>query len=238
MLLGLHLLALGVATLIFAGMVILHRRARELQRTANSATNILTAEGPLVQGPVMWLVVHSTNSQAVLAALGVSYSAPCPWREGITGEHELFIGSPVNGWIIVTGPRLPQPGHDVDACFHFLVRLSRALGHVQFFMADAVRRHHAWVRVENGVVRRAYAWVNETVWNQGPKTLAEIELNLKCFNYGEGAADRSAEEGAAANVEKVPALAARWSFDPATLNGDGWIPVYGIAGKSSRYYQD
>ncbi len=84
-------------------------------------------------------------------------------------------------------------------------------------MADPVLHHHAWARVENGVVTRAYAWVNETVWNQGAKTLAEIELNMKCFGYGEDAGmdDATMEEYAAANVGKMPSLAARWSFDPA-----------------------
>jgi len=238
MLLAVHLLALGVGSIIFFGMFILHRRAREQQCTGNSVTNFSILGRATAPGPVVWLAIHSTSSKPVLAALGISDSVPCPWREGIAGEHELFIGSPVNGWIIVTGPRLPQPGHDVDACFHSLVRLSRALGHVQFFMADAVRGHHAWVRVENGVVRRAYVWANETVWNQGPKTLAEIELNLKCFNYGEGARDRAAQESAAANVGKIPALAARWSFDPAALNGNGCFPADGVTGKPSRSYQD
>jgi hypothetical protein len=165
---------------------------------------------------------------------------PCPWHEGITGEHELFISPPVNGWIIVTGSRLPQPGHDVDACFRFLLRLSRALGHVQFFMADTVQRHHAWVRVENGVVARAYTWANETLWNQGPKTLAEIELNMKCFNYGEDreVVDSTTEASTAANVEKVPALAARWSLDPASVHDDGRIPADGITGKPSPFHQD
>jgi predicted metal-dependent HD superfamily phosphohydrolase len=107
-------------------------------------------------------------------------------------------------------------------------------------MADALRHHHAWVRVENGNVHRAYAWVNETAWNQGPKTLAEIELNMKCFNYGEASewAYQTTEESAAANVDKVPALAARWSIDPAAFNSDGRVPADGVAAKSSRFHQD
>ena len=140
---------------------------------------------------------------------------------------------------IVTGSGLPHPGNDVDRCFHFLIRLSRALGQVQFFMADPVLHHHAWARAENGVVTRAYAWVNETVWNQGVKSIAEIELNMKCFNYGEDAGmdDATMEEYAAANVEKIPSLAARWSLDPAVTGGNWQSPADGIAGKSSRFYQ-
>ena len=30
----------------------------------------------------------------------------------------------------------------------------------------------------------AYAWADETLWNQGLKTAAEIELRLKCLTYG------------------------------------------------------
>jgi hypothetical protein len=238
MLLAVHLLAMGVGTVVFFGIIILHRRAREQRHAANAAPKQLRPGRGLAQGPVVWLAVRSTHSKTILTALGSSHPAPCPWRDGISGQCELFISPPVNGWIIVTGSRLPQPGHDVDACFHFLVRLSHALGHVQFFLADAVRWHHAWVQVQNGVVTRAYAWVDETMWNQGPKTLAEIELNMKCFDYGEGAEDRTMEESAAANVEKVPALAARWSLDPAMLKGDGWIPADGAVEKSSPSHQD
>jgi hypothetical protein len=238
MLLAVHLLALGVGSVVFFGIIILHRRAREQRHAVNADAKRFLTGRALAQGPVVWLAVRSTDSKTILTALRSSHPVPCPWRDGISGQCELFISPPVNGWIIVTGSRLPQPGHDVDVCFHFLIRLSHALGHVQLFLADAVRWHHAWVRVENGVVTRAYAWLNETMWNQGPKTLAEIELNMKCFNYGEGAEDRTMEESAAANVEKVPALAARWSLDPAMLNGDGWIPTDGVAGKSSRFLQD
>jgi hypothetical protein len=240
MLLVLHLLALGVGTMIFFGMIVVHRRARETQRAAFSDIKTILPDQALAQGPVVWLAIHSTDSDAVLASLGVSNPVPCPWREGIAGERELFIGPPVQGWIMVTGSRLPQPAQDVDACFYFLIRLSRALGHVQFFMVDIGQHHHAWARLENGTVMRAYAWVNETVWNQGIKSLAEVELNLKCFNYGESpdTDDWTTAEIAAANVEKVPALAARWSFDPAVINDDGQIPADGVAGTLSRFHQD
>lgn len=240
MLLALHLLALGVGTIVFMGMVLLHRRARRLQRTANSDIRTLPPGRAPGSVPTVWLAIRSTNLKAVLAALGLNYPVSCSWQEGITGERELFIGPPVEGWIIITGSRLPQPGRDVDACFLFLVHLSRKLGHVQFFVADPVRHQHAWARAQNGIVTRAYAWANGAVWNQGAKTLAEIELNVKCFKYGEDPEmdNRTVEEIAATNVEKVPALAARWSFDPAAVHGDWQIPADGVAGNVYRLRQD
>ncbi|HUA38014.1 MAG TPA: hypothetical protein VMA35_06390 [Candidatus Sulfopaludibacter sp.] len=236
MLFALHLLALGVGMVMFFGMLILHRRARALAQTAQADHTLFSADSRFVRHPTVWLAIHSSNSRAVQNALGVGYPAPCPWAEGIAGGHDFFIGSPVNEWIIVTGSGLPHPGKDVDRCYHFLILLSRVLGQVQFFMADPVLHHHAWVRVENGTVTRAYAWVNETLWNQGAKSIAEIELNMKCFSYGENAGmdDATMAEYAAANVKKIPSLSARWSFDPINVNLSLQHPAPGVAGKSSR----
>jgi hypothetical protein len=170
--------------------------------------------------PASWLAIRSRNPQAVREALGLDHFTPCPWVEGLTGGHGFFIGAPVNGWIIVTGSGLPDPGNDADDCFYFLTDLSRKLGQVQFFLAERVLQHHAWVRLENGAVTRAYAWAGETVWNQGAKTAAETDLSMKCFGYGEhpNAAAQAATEWMAGNVAKVPLLAAHWSLDPARIN--------------------
>jgi hypothetical protein len=46
------------------------------------------------------------------------------------------------------------------------------------------------------------------------------------------------EKSAVANAEKVPALAARWSFDPAAIDRDWQMPAAGIVGKSSRFCRD
>lgn len=146
MLLALHMLALGVVTTIFLGMIVLHRRARVVQQMFQIDDSLLSINPQFMPRPTAWLAIRASNPKAVQAALGASYPAPCPWTEGITGKHKFFIGSPVNDWIIVTGRGLPQPGHDVDRAFHFLIHLSRILGQVQFFMADPVLHHHAWVR--------------------------------------------------------------------------------------------
>ena len=147
----------------------------------------------------------------------------------------MFHRPPVNGWIVVTGSGLPNPSCDVDECYRILTALSRKLGQVQFFQADRVLHHHAWVRVEDGVVTRAYAWAGETIWNQGGKTPAETALSMKCFGYGDDPnADLwAAVEWTAANVGKVPLLAARWSLDPARINSRTLNFAKGIAGESS-----
>jgi hypothetical protein len=228
--------AFGLGTMMLVGMIVLHRRARAAESKIRRLETIPFSQPAFGLRPTSWLAVRSLNPKAVQIALGLDRFAPCPWVEGLAGGQEFFIGPPVNGWIVVTGSGLPNPGADVDECFYFLTGLSRKLGHVQFFQAERVLHHHAWIRVENGVVTRAYAWAGKTVWNQGLKTAAETELSMKCFGYGEhpAAASWAAAEWTATNVAKVPMLAARWSLDPARIDERLRNHAGGVAGEVSR----
>lgn len=205
-----HLVGLAMVCLFFVG-IYLFRRTRMAEEASRGR---VLAHSMFPQRPACWLAVRAATPERVRSALGLSRFAPCSWAEGMTGEHEFFISPRLNGWVIVTGLAIPTPDEDVDECFRFLVSLSRKLGHVQFFHAQRVSHHHAWARLDDGYVTRAYAWADGTVWNQGPQTMPEIELGLKCFDYGEPC-PRSV---AARNVERVARLAARWNFDPAAVD--------------------
>lgn len=188
--------------------------------------------------PARWLAIKSGNPHLVQAALGLANPMPCSWEEGLTAahEHKLFIAPPVNGWILVMGSNLPEPGDDVDKCYRFLLDLSRKLGHVQYFSVNHAVNHHAWVQAEEGVVLRAYAWCGRTLWNQGRPTRAELDLGLKCYGYGDGE-DRiefGRVDPAAMNTERVPLLASRWSLDPTAIDARMLREHQGIAGKLSR----
>ena len=212
---------LGSGTMALVWMLALHRRMRGTRLVPLHVEPFPSFQMAFAPRPASWLAVRSLDRKAVQTALGLDHFAPCSWAGGMTGGHGFFIGPPVNGWIIVTGSGLPNPDSDADECYRFLTELSRKLGHVQFFQAERVLHHHAWVHVENGVVKRAYAWAGETVWNQGNKTADEEELSMKCFGYGEypSTASWAAAEWTAANAAKVPLLAARWSLDPARIDG-------------------
>jgi hypothetical protein len=233
MLLAWHFLALGVAVMVFLWMIFLHRRARKFEIIASQIPkqNFLAPVFP--QRPVTWLAIRSAPPETVQAALGLGRSIPCSWSEGMSGAHEFFISPRVNGWVIVTGLALPCPDDDVDACFLFLTALSRKLGHVQFFHAEKFTNHHAWARLDDGCVTRAYAWAGATVWNQGVKTMPETGLGLKCFDYGDISATKEIAE---TNFEKVAALAARWSFDPASVDEHLLNQASGTAGELSKLY--
>jgi hypothetical protein len=223
------------------GLIILSYRRRQLaaeESFNHSFKDIpLTLNPTFPQRPTTWLAVRSHNVHAVQMALGLNNVQPCTWLEGISGEEKLFIAPPVRGWVLIIGSGLPDPADDVDVCFRFLTSLSKKLGHVQFFKANRVLGHHAWVRVENGEVMRGYAWAGKTLWNQGMETRAESEFGLKCFQYFDSP-DLTFEESeiAAANVEKVSSLASRWSLDPASVDENLFEHAYGIAGEPPRLY--
>jgi hypothetical protein len=71
------------------------------------------------------------------------------------------------------------------------------------------------------------------VWTQGLPTPAEWELGLKCFDYADSPGLFSLDDhvSVAANVGKVPLLAARWGLDPADLGEIRLAQAQGIAGE-------
>jgi len=189
----------------------------------------------LSEQPCRWLAVKARNSAVVQAALNLRHAMPCSWEEGLVEarEDKLFISPPVSGWVLVVGSRLPEPAEDVDACYRFLTGLSRKLGHVQFFSVNRALSHHSWALIEKGQVYRGYAWTGEPVWNQGPLTSAERDLEMACFAYASDSNDFAARDALHGNCEKISQLAGRWSLDPGAISPASW-KVCGIVGELSH----
>jgi len=241
------LVLLGVALGGIAAMVtlVLHLRGRRnlWKQTASFTSfqffpNFIPPHVVFQHRPPVWLAVRSRNLHAVQSALALNNPKPCTWIEGITRDQKLFIAPPLNGWILIVGSGLPDPSDDVDATFRFLTALSRKLGRVQFFAANRILGHHTWARIEAGRVVRAYSWAGKTLWNQGIKTRAELELGMKCFHYFESPepAAFGQPDVIATNTEKVPLLAARWSLDPAAVDERLFEQSRGIAGEPPRLF--
>jgi hypothetical protein len=228
-------LAIGI---FFLFLAFLYLRRRPLLSQAKRREGEIAAAAPyhpsVFEQACRWVCIKSTHVEAVQLALHLHNPVPCSWCEGLSrlSEHKLFVSPPIRGWILVVGPGLPDPSADVDRCFVFLQQLSRVFNHLQFFSVDRALNHHAWVRVDGGRFRRAYAWAGETLWNQGKPTAAEVELGLKCLEYGEVAFGGAAgsPEGATPNSERIMALAARWSFDPSAVTERTLHAGLGVAG--------
>ena len=170
------LLVLGIVMYLALGRG--HNEPRAFESTAVRLNGRLSTPEYFMLWPDSWLAIRSRDLLAVQAALSLHNARPCSWLEGFANADRLFIAPPVKGWILVTGAGLPEPGHDVDACFRFVLDLSRKLGEVQFFNANRAFHNHAWVRAHNGRILRAYAWAGTTLWQQGPMTRSEMEWRL------------------------------------------------------------
>jgi hypothetical protein len=240
------LLLLLIAMAVTTGtvLVLLVSRARRLRPRLAIPVRLPPSshafESPLqfVNRPASWLAVKSKNLTEIQAALGLHHVKPCSWLEGLAGEEKLFIAPPLKGWVLIFGSGLPDPADDVDASFRFILNLSRKLGQVQFFSANRVLYHHAWVRADAGKIVRAYAWAGRTLWQQGAITPAETDLDLHCFDYSDPDAPTSFffTDLICTNVDRVPLLAARWSLDPAGIDQRLLSHEVGIAGNPSRSY--
>ena len=226
-------LVTGFIMMVF--LISFNRRNLALNEWSRRTEAFLSAHTVPAPRPETWLAVRLQHPDAVQRALGMKKATPCSWSEALAGDHQWFIGPQIDGWIIITGTGIPNPDDDVDRCYHFLLSLSRKLGHVQFFHMDPLLQHHAWVRVEAGTVLRGYAWTGHTVWNQGRFTAAEAELGLKCFDYGDGGDSNESNfvDRMIANVDKVPLLASRWSLDPGRIGMDLAEKGKGLAGGSA-----
>jgi hypothetical protein len=237
-LLLISLMAVFVIALLFLSAMVHLRRVR-----ASSLRTSRKADPAMVSRPrycpsvfdyaCRWLVIKGSNMGSVQTALGLLNPIPCSWGEGLSQlpDHQLFISPPINGWILVIGQGLPDPADDPDICFHFLTKLSRALGQVQFFSVNRAVNHHAWVRVEGGRVRRAYAWAGETLWNEGEQTQPEKDLGMKTYAYAEQPPGMGSADEHGANSDKVIFLAARWSFDPTAVDEKALRAGLGVAGR-------
>jgi hypothetical protein len=237
------LLLFSIAMSVGAGVfILLVRRAavrhRNLIRAREAAPLAAHDYSCAFRWPGCWLAIKSRSPFAVQSALGLHNPKPCSWIQGLAGEEKLFIAPPVKGWILVMGSGLPEPSDDIDVCFRFLLELSRRVGQVQFFSASRVLHYHAWVKADGGRIIRGYAWAGKTLWSQGARTLAEKELDLRCFDYVDPVSPPAfgQPDFAALNVDRIPLLAARWSIDPGRIDARFLRMERGIAGEPSWRY--
>ncbi|MFO1512130.1 MAG: hypothetical protein U1F83_04320 [Verrucomicrobiota bacterium] len=237
---------LGLIGLVVAGCILMAVLVRRLLQQETIRNEELSEDQPKPaepsflppqnRRPACWLAIRSRDMVSVQSALGLRNAAPCSWAEGLVADRKIFIAPPVNGWTLVFGSGLPDPGEDVDVAFRFLRERGRS--HRCSSFCRAVVANITPALAEFGRIVRAYAWAGATVWNQGVKTTAETTLGVKCFAYGEVTTtdDWTVADFIVANVEKVPQIARRWSLDPAEIDLRTVANAQGIAGHHSQRY--
>lgn len=217
-------IVLGAVCLLLAVHVVRQRRrahAAEFPRETPESAAVAWRNSGVLLVPSRWMAVRAATVRDVRNALALSNATPCSIEDGLAGNHQqaLFLAPPVNGWVLITGPGVPDPAVDVDEVYHLLRALSIRLGAAQYFSFNLAVGHHSWAWARGGGIVRAFAWTGRTIWNEGEITPAEQAFRMRCPGY-EDPPPRSAlaREVILANVDKVPLLAARWSVDPVSVH--------------------
>jgi hypothetical protein len=221
LLLLIAVLCLGVVCVLLVAHFL--RRGRKGGEYEPPALVARAGPGPargVVLLPDRWVAVRAPLVRSVRQALGLENVRACPLDAAFHSpqQRDLFLTPPVNGWIMIFGPAVPDPATDVDAVYHFLRGLSLRLGAAQYFHVHPPTGAHAWAWARGGRVVRAFAWAGQVVWNEGPATREERQLGMACPPMDPGddpAAELAAE--VAANPDKVPRLAAAWGLDPVLV---------------------
>ncbi len=234
----LSVLVIGLMITLFVVRVLDRRRLAENEVEAHPEEHSLAPWSGMVapwrEAPSRWMAVKSKNLDFLEEVLGLRNAKRVSWGSGsLHLTHQtLLVSPPVDGWLLIVGPGLPDPSKDVDECYRFVLKVSRAIGHVQFFSLNRALQHHAWVRAEGASIVRAYAWAGETVWNQGAMTHAELHLGMRCLSYGEIVEfDPHGGQATDNNVERLFKLAALWSLDPSSLDQRRLSRADGICGE-------
>ena len=200
----------------------------------------VTPDNPTSFGYKMsWLAIKASDAEEVLKSLNLQNVQPANWHTGFVAAYNghVFVSPPVNGWVFVVSPKLPEPdwSNGAGAWNSLLVGLSGKFGEAQYFGTHRVVGYHAWARFINGKEARAFAFLGErleTLADRGEKTAGELELG---YDYLAADSDIKSEsywqrdDACWPDEEHVMEVAGKWSVNPTTLEelglprGVGWI---------------
>ena len=124
-----------------------------------------------------WLAIQSEDPAAVVDALKLLQVRKCSWKLGIEAayQHEVFVGPPVRGWVLVASSSLPdisEKGRE-DRLSSLVRALGKDFPEVQYFGTHRVVEYHGWLRATKGEIVRRYDHLGErgeTLCNEGNLT--------------------------------------------------------------------
>ena len=176
-----------------------------------------------------WIVVRSTDTNAVASALPIHSRNAANWHTGIDAAYNggsVFVSPPVGGWVCIIGKWAAGTGErsSVQAVTKIVADLSSRFDEAQGYATHRVVEYHHWIIAKHGQVVRGFAYLGESgevLSNLGKVTEAEKRLRFGT----QPPAQWSPSE------EDVMALASAWSFDPTKLNSRSGPAATGIVAR-------
>lgn len=173
-----------------------------------------------------WIVVRSTDPDAVAAELPARSRKVANWSTGIDATYRggaAFVSPPIGGWICIVGEISMGVGEakSVRGIAELVTNLSTRFGEAQGFATNRIVEYHHWILARQGKLLRCFAHlgeIGEVISNLGEVTEAEAALRF---------ASQPAEEWFATE-DDVMSVASQWSFDPTSLNANSAPAATGI----------
>ena len=132
-----------------------------------------------------WLAVEHATPLEVADALGLDERVSMDWTGGTAAAYRwgVFVARPTPTWTIAHSRiHLPYPLDATSPEFpQWLLSLSTRLGDLQFFTTDRIGDFHAWARIDDGRLTRAYCFIGErgeVPHHLGERTDIETEIGV------------------------------------------------------------
>jgi hypothetical protein len=193
-----------------------------------------TPDAPKAFGPrCVWLAFRTTSAAVVMRALELRDVAPSTWIDGVKAAYagRIFVTPPIDGWVLAASTRFPDPGDGShpDLATPALVRLSQAVGEVQYFGTDEDVGWAAWARFVHGAPTRKLSYLGAhdlVIWADGEPSSEERKLGLLYTRKG-------LREPPFPSEKNVFAIAGAWSVDPSALETRHLPPSLGLVGSGA-----
>lgn len=224
------------------------------QRAATNAQSGIydTPDAPLPFGyKTAWFALKTTDTEAVIHALDLSYVQKSSWQYGLNtlqeadGHLVMFVAPPVEGWTLV--PHTVELGasdeEGLETLIQSLKALSTLFGEAHHYGSHRLVDYTSWLVAKNGNLTRAVSYVGDDGYlaNTGPVTDIETTLGLGYLSEEslaglEGLDFLSDDPGQPRAPEEtdVVALAGAWSVNPLTLGDIDLPPSVGTLGVLNR----
>jgi hypothetical protein len=201
------------------------------------ASDVLMPEMPLAFGyKICWLAIHCVKPAQVAQALQLHDIGPVNWTQGLTEAYndngQVYVSPCLNGWVLVVGRALWNKidmNQNIEEN-EWLYQLSRTLGDVYYFSTMRDLNNHAWAKIHNGQVKRAYAYsgeMGEVMWDYGNISREEQSLG---FDFADYKGSNVNGEGCFPNEQDVLSIASAWSID-TSFNTGKYRPDLGFIGR-------
>jgi hypothetical protein len=195
------------------------------------STNVIPDSPQSFGYKMAWFAIPTEDSASLISAFGFRNAIPANWKVGVqTAYSDLghaFVTPPVDGWTLVLG--LGLPSFDTEKRTREFLALidtfAASFPDFYYFGTHRVVDFHGWVRVSDGKIQRAYAYLGErgeTLYESGNKTEEEIALGFDFFDErSQEAASKDyfeREDLRYPNEEDVMRISAAWTINTQTLD--------------------